>query len=454
MMKTLKHKLRSALFTLSWITIPVMPVHAEVVFLGEGAIPGDAVDQSKLGDILEDGVTPHNQAGGLGSGIAYSGHGNFYYAVPDRGPAGGSTSYASRVYGLEIKLAKIAKNRYRVEPSLKSTRLLITEDGRGFTGRADAFDATNSPQGLRLDLEGIRVGACGNTAFLSDEYGPHLLEVDLDTGRRLRSLPVPHKFLIDLPSANPKEERDRNLTGRQNNRGFEGLAVTPDGARLLAVVQQPLLQDGALNAERKPQGLNCRILDMALDTGTLREFIYPMDRPGNGLSEIVAISGHEFLVIEHDAKAAPETGFKKIFRIDIAEATNVRGIPRLPASGIAATESGGAPEIKPVRKTLFLDLLAAGIEDMPEKVEGLTFGPDLEDGRHLLIASTDNDFSRALPTRFWAFAVDRSDLPGFLPMAATSGQHCSTRLSMKTHDPKRGGTGHGNHHRNRARRRE
>lgn len=454
--KTPPAKIRSGLFALAWaffqMLTPIQAAHADVVFLGEGSIPGDALDQSKLDELLEDGVSPNNQVGGLGSGIAYSGHGDTYFAVPDRGPAGGATSYANRLYRLDIRLTRLGRDRYQVEPVLGETRLLHDEDGRQFIGRADAFDATNSPAGLRLDSEGLRLGACGDTAYVCDEYGPHIYEIDLASGRRLRSLPVPQKFLVDLPSAKSAEERDRNLSGRQANRGFEGLALTPDGTRLLAVVQQPLLQDGALDADNKPLGVNCRILEIDLKTGGVREFVYPMERAANGLSEILAVNGHEFLVIEHDAKAEPETTFKKIFRIDLAEATDVRAVKRLPAAGLTEAKGGEPQAIRPVRKTLFVDLLGAGIPNMPEKVEGLAFGPDLEDGRHLLIASVDNDFSRTLPSRFWAFAVDASDLPGFQPARILAERSCQDHPPEKVSGPGRGGTNHGHPNRHRARR--
>jgi hypothetical protein len=39
----------------------------------------------------------------------------------------------------------------------------------------------------------------------------------------------------------------------------------------------------------------------------------------------------------------------------------------------------------------------------------------LEDGRLLLILSTDNDFSRTENTRFFAFAIDPADLPDYQP---------------------------------------
>jgi hypothetical protein len=85
-------------------------------------------------------------------------------------------------------------------------------------------------------------------------------------------------------------------------------------------------------------------------------------------------------------------------------------VPRLPTTG---TPDG----VVPVTKTLFLDLLdpAFGLAGptFPEKIEGLAFGPDLRDGRHLLIVTNDNDFVPTQPNRFFAFAIDGGDLPGF-----------------------------------------
>ena len=51
---------------------------------------------------------------------------------------------------------------------------------------------------------------------------------------------------------------------------------------------------------------------------------------------------------------------------------------------------------------------AAGIP-FPEKVEGLAFGPDLEDGRHLLWVTVDNDFFSDRQSVVWAFAIGGDD---------------------------------------------
>jgi hypothetical protein len=290
---------------------------------------------------------------------------------------------------------------------------------RYFTGNAAAFDGTGSPASRRFDPEGVRVSGCGRSIFVSDEYGPYLYEFSLDSGKRLRSLAVPNKYLIDYPSATPGVELTGNVAGRQSNRGMEGLAISPDGGKLYGVMQSPLIQDGGLDAAGKRVGLNARIVEIDTVTGDAREFLYPLDDKGNGISEILAVNDREFLVLERDGKVGAEAKIKKIYKIDIAAASDIRAVKQLPVSGIPAG-------ITPVGKSLFIDLLnpAFGLAgaSFPEKIEGLAFGPDLEDGRHLLLVVNDNDFTASQPTRIFAFAIDGFELPGFQAQDV-SGRH-------------------------------
>jgi hypothetical protein len=107
-------------------------------------------------------------------------------------------------------------------------------------------------------------------------------------------------------------------------------------------------------------------------------------------------------VLERDGDAGESAGFKKIFRISTKNATDVSKILELPAPMLPVG-------IVPVTKTLFLDLLDPKFglkgKDFPAKIEGLAFGPDLPDGRKLLIITTDNDFKPDEPTWIYAFAV-------------------------------------------------
>ncbi len=45
---------------------------------------------------------------------------------------------------------------------------------------------------------------------------------------------------------------------------------------------------------------------------------------------------------------------------------------------------------------------------IPEKIEGLAWGPDLPDGRHVLYVISDNDLNPSLATQIYAFAIDPS----------------------------------------------
>ena len=386
-------------------------VSAAVQFLGTGAIPGTNTDNSGLTRILEDGVTPENRIGGLGSAIAYTGFGNFYLATPDRGPADGTTTYKDRAYVMRIVLHPnpASPGRFLVTPTVLDTWLLRLTHSRVFTGSAAAFDATNSDGSRRFDPEGIRAAACGGGFYVSDEYGPFLYEFR-PGGLRTRSLSIPNKFLADLASANPTDELAKNLFGRQANRGMEGLAISPDGETLFGIMQSPLIQDGGLDSGLNRVGTNSRIVQVDVDTGAIREFLYPLENRAFGVSEIVAVNDHELLVLERDGRAGVNAAFKRIFRIDLEGATDIRDVKQLPVTGIPA-------DIVPVEKTAFMDLLdpAFGLAgpNFPEKIEGLAFGPDLADGRHLLIVSSDNDFLPSQPSLFYAFAVHPSDLPGF-----------------------------------------
>ncbi len=379
---------------------------ASIELIGVGNVSGETKDKSGLTDLLQDG-TPQDRLGAFGSGIAYTGRGKRYVCVADRGPADGKTGYRSRFHEFDISVKEGG-----VDASLIRTQLLSDETGAAYTGRSSFFNYSKPRKHLRLDPEGVRVGYA-DTIVISDEYGPTLCEFDRKTGRRIHAWNVPDKFLVEKPAASAEEELPpHNQSGRQPNRGLEGLAITPNGLKLFAILQSPLIQDHALDGQHKRIGLDVRITELSLTNGNAWEFLYQLESPDNGVSEMLAVNDHEFLVLERDGKSGSAAVFKKIFKIDVAKATDISKIDTLPETGI--------PDgVIAADKHLFIDLLepAYGLtgSDFPEKVEGLAFGPDLKDGRHLLLVTTDNDFRSDRSTRIYAFAIDRKELPGFRP---------------------------------------
>src|SRR5262245_33605499 len=367
-----------------------------ITLVGTGSVNGTALDKSGLqGNICQasdpTNCIPKALFGGFGSDLTYTGHDNVYIAAPDRGPFDGLTDvpYLDRFHFLRIT-TDVNVQFPNIEVLLLDTRLLKNERGQTFEGAAGSFK--NNERGtLRFDPEGIRVGLFG-TFFISDEYGPSIFEFG-PQGNLVRRLRVPDKFLIANPSADANLELLGNSAGRQANRGMEGLAISPNGRFLYGIMQNALLQDNGLSPGTTNRlGLNNRILKTDLLTGKTQEYVYVLDaiNRGQGVSEILAINDHEFLVVERDNRSTlqspPQAPTRKtIYKIDLTGATDVSGIESLPAGALPAG-------VTPVTKTLFIDLLDPAFNLAPtiaEKIEALSWGPDLPDGRHVLFVASD-----------------------------------------------------------------
>ena len=303
-----------------------------------------------------------------------------------------------------------------------------------FTGRSDNFDPakpSTNPKNARLDPEGIRVANDGQSVFISDEYGPFVYQFDRRSGKRIRVFNLPANLAATNLSAQGDVEIAGNTVGRVANKGMEGLAITPDGKTLIGFMQANLEQD-------KKKSLRLVTIDLA--SGAAHEYAYKLT-DGSGVSEILAVNDHQFLVDERDGSGLGDTplltdvasaaAVKRLFLIDLAGATDVTAIAG-PNADLSAYAVG---------KTLFLDvvakLTAAGIDShlIPSKIEGIAFGQDVVIGgvtKHTLFVANDNDFlpvvadplklpgdatrgTVANPNKFFVFAFADSELAGFVP---------------------------------------
>lgn len=402
----MKFKYRAFAPSLLICALAISSANAAVSLLGVGSIPATATDLSGLTGTLESGTAKNLLS--VGSGLAYTGLGTRYIAIPDRGPnaiaynaaVDDTTSFQARMHEVEVVVSGTT-----VTPLVVKTTLFSNETGVPLTGLSSGFDATNSSASARFDPEGIRVSRDGQSVFVSDEYGPFVYQFDRATGRRLRVLPVPAKFKIAAPNPRGATEITANTSGRVANRGMEGLAITPDGSTLVGIMQNPLVQDGGRN------GLNVRMLIIDLASGNTREIIYPLADRSYGVNELVAINNSEFLAVERDGNAGVAAAAKRVYKINIAGATDVSAIATLPLIGLPVGTVAAS-------KSLFLDLLSPSYglagASFPEKIEGLAIGPALPDGRLTLVVTNDNDFLAANPNNFYVFAVDRADLTGYV----------------------------------------
>jgi hypothetical protein len=380
---------------------PAQAVFAEdVELIGTLSIPGDDVDLSQKVDLL-DGRIPHNQFGGI-SAIAYTGKGNRYLLLPDRGPSDGAVPYLCRFHEAEIDVDPKKQSPFSFQ--LVATQMLTNEQNQPFSGSSAAFDSKFPARSLRLDPEGVRTGTDGSV-FLADEYGPHLLQFSAE-GLLLKRFPVPPHVSIKHLGTSKEIEHQANKTGRQTNRGFEGLAIDAEAGRLYAVLQGPLLQDQPFDDAGERLGIHVRIIEYEIETGSTREFVYALEKPSYGISEILLSGPGRFLVLERDGQPGAKAKCKRLYEIDLAEATDVSRMTTLPADKLPAG-------VRAVSKRVALDLLDARFglagDQFPEKLEGLAFGPDLPDGRRLLLVASDNDFEAANPTWIYAFGIHAPD---------------------------------------------
>jgi hypothetical protein len=377
---------------------------AQVQLIATVTIPGDARDKSGLPHTSQ--TCPPDRFGGFGSAIAATSTPNRYIALTDRGPFDGAAAFRCRFHTLDLVLNAGPDGRYTLTPTLVSTTLLTSTSGKPLMGNTGAYSLRDPAESLRYDPEGVRVSAQG-TLYISDEYGPTIDEFSIH-GTLLRRFQVPAAFGVTAPVGDPLAEASLNTAGRQPNRGFEGLALTPDGTRLVAILQSPLIQDGGSNRQGQPRtGLNIRMLELTIATGATRQFVYTLDHPSHGVNEILAIGNHEFLVLQRDGKAGSQAKRRALYRVDLRDASDVSNVASLPNGPLPA-------DIRPVKKTLFLDFMDPSLtltgEHMPEKIEGLCFGPDLPDARRTLLVTIDNDLKAEVPSIVWCFAFTPADL--------------------------------------------
>ena len=112
----------------------------------------------------------------------------------------------------------------------------------------------------------------------------------------------------------------------------------------------------------------------------------------NGLVELLSISDSRLLALERS------------FSVGVGNAISIYEVSTDGASDVRDVESLDGFAFEPVSKELILDLGDLGIT--LDNVEGITFGPNLPDGRRTLILVSDNNFNAAGQfTQFLAFAV-------------------------------------------------
>ena len=352
-----------AVVTMTTSTAAAGVVDAPQRFLGEETLP--------TGFTFED-----TEVGGL-SGISYDAARDVYYAISDDR----STIDPARFYTLSIDLSDGSLDDGDV--TVLDVTTLLDRSGQPFApGSLD-------PEGLALTPDDtVVITSEGDAIQLID---PFVREFTLD-GRQISNLAVPNYY---DPAADA-------TSGIRNNLALESAGITRDGNFLFTATENALIQDGpaaTLTTTSPARLLRYNQIGM-LD----QEFVYVVaavqDPPipsdafaTNGLVDLLPLSPTRMLALERGFSTGVGNDVR-LYLVDTAGATNVRGLRALPAdlSGVQV-----------VQKTLLFNLDRLGIT--LDNLEGLTFGPVLPDGRQSLVIVSDNNFSPTQFTQFLAFSV-------------------------------------------------
>lgn len=353
-----------------------LAAHAAPSFVNGLALDGAALD-------LSGGSSVNNGRLGYFSDIYYDSKRNEWWGLSDRGPGGGTLNYNTRVqrFTLDVDFNTGAISNFKIAETV-----VFQSAGQGLNGLAPK---PKHQLGLAFDPEGVVINPRTGTFLVSDEYGPSVREFSR-SGELIRTFNTPANLVPRNAATGVANYADDtgNTAGKRTNRGFEGLAISPDGKYAYAMLQSAMLDEGGGN------GSVNRIVKFDTATGeAVAQYAYQMKRSGQGqgISALVAINDHEFYVLERNNRgvgvgAEFATADKEVYRIDLSGATDVSGINLSTGSYTKVSKSGQILDLD-------ANTLAALGGKSPEKWEGLAIGPKLANGNYLILAGTDNDYS-------------------------------------------------------------
>jgi hypothetical protein len=360
--------------------------HAAPQFVNGLVIDGATLDAAG-------GVSVNDGRLGFFSDIYYDPLRNDWWALSDRGPGGGTLDYEVRIHRFTLDV-----NRETGEISNFQTlqTLIFRQGAQALNGFAPEVAG---PLGVAFDPEGIVVHPLTGHFVVSDEYGPSVYEFTR-WGQFVRAYQTPAGLLPrDAATGVINHAGDTgNDAGKRTNRGFEGLAVSPNGAFVYAMLQSAMLDEGGANGT-----LNRIVKFSALTGRAVAQYAYRMggSSQGRGISALVAINEDELLVLERNNRglgvdATLASPNKKVYRISLAGATDVTDVDLDDAAAVFTTVSkeSSTPWLDLAASATLADASLGTLNGVsPEKWEGLAIGPTLADGSYLVLAGTDNDYS-------------------------------------------------------------
>ncbi|MFH5821247.1 esterase-like activity of phytase family protein [Georgenia sp. AZ-5] len=163
--------------------------------------------------------------------------------------------------------------------------------------------------GWDFDIESMQVAKDG-TFWFGDEFGPFLLHTDAKG--RLLEAPIPTPGVAS-PSNPTLGTAAATLA---SSKGFEGMAVGPNGRHLY-----PMLEGATEEDKAAGRAADLRIYDVALHPEKGAAFTgdylrYRIESAEHAIGDLIAVNAHQLLVIERDSLEGDAARFKAIYLVD------------------------------------------------------------------------------------------------------------------------------------------
>lgn len=219
--------------------------------------------------------------GSIGSGLFGAGD-NDYWTITDRGP-NGEPSDSVRTFPVPTFDPTLVKVRVRGEKlEVVKALPLVTGSGKPVTGlppfvrsgdpQPALTDGSTSPDLINpdgVDTEGVVATANGFWAV--DEYGPSILSISPSGEVLSRYVPQGTEAQYDGAETAIVDSLPAELASRTANRGFEDVALLPDGRTIVVGLQSPLTG--------QTETLTTRLLVFDTETKKAESYHYVFDAP-------------------------------------------------------------------------------------------------------------------------------------------------------------------------------
>ena len=345
-------------------------------FLGEYQLPKINFEGAPVGGLS--GITYDSKGMSGVTSQAYR-----FYALSDDPSENGD----ARFYSLRLDLTSVdSPNIGLKKVTVEGVTYLKKADGETFSW------GSINPEGIALSPRNSVLIASEGVTHVG--IPPFVGEFDLKTGKMRGNLPIPKRY---IPDASDQKQQQ----GVLDNLGFESLTIDPetfspgglDPFRVFVATEAPLMQDVDPEQASKLRLLHYIIVDKTAQL--VSENLYTLAQVPlsilNGLTELVAVGGGQFLSLE---RSFGLSGYgARIYQVAVGAATDTSRI----------NSFKGRSAVEPVRKKLLLDLTELGIPLY--NLEGMTLGPRLPDGSQSLVLVSDDNFDEAQKTQFILFSL-------------------------------------------------